>query len=228
MKVLAADDHWIAREALKHLLKGLADDVQVFEAESFAEALNVVDGQPNLDLVLVDLMMPGLEPLQGLRALRAKVPHVPVVVISVNEERQNVLRALDLGVMGYIPKSSKGPVILKALEHVLSGEVYLPRGLLDQAERPSVAYEDSWSNQQLDDADLGLTRRQAQILELLGRGRTNAQIAEQLGLSVNTVRVHIHSLLKRLQLDNRTQAVLFAASRDRLRGSPSSWARAVG
>lgn len=226
MKVLAADDHWIAREALKHLLKGLAHNVEVYEAESFAEALSVVENHSDLDLVLVDLMMPGLEPLQGLRALRTKVPHVPVVVISVNEERQNVLRALDLGVMGYIPKTSKGPVILKALEHVLSGEVYLPRGLLDQADTASVQ-EDTWSSQQIDDADLGLTRRQAQILELLGRGKTNSQIAEQLGLSVNTVRVHIHSLLKRLQLDNRTQAVLFAASRDRLRGSPAAWQRAA-
>ena len=227
MKVLAADDHWIAREALKHLLKGLADDVEVFEAESFAEAISVVDGRADLDLVLVDLMMPGLEPLQGLRALRTKVPHVPIVVISVNEERQNVLRALDLGVMGYIPKTSKGPVILKALEHVLSGEVYLPRGLLDQAENADSAPEEAWASQQLDDADLGLTRRQAQILELLGRGRTNSQIADQLGLSVNTVRVHIHSLLKRLQLDNRTQAVLFAASRDRQRGNAVTWQRAA-
>ena len=220
LKILAADDHWIARAALSQLLKGLGRKVVVLEAGDFNEALEIVGEHDDLDMILIDLVMPGMDGFEGLRALREKAPTVPLVVISVSEEREDILRAVNLGALGYIPKTSQGDEILKAISLVLSGEVSLPRRILEKpgisqtigAPRPFAA--------QRQDASLEarLTRRQREIFDLLSLGLSNADIAGRLGLSVNTVRVHIHGILQRLQLDNRMQVVLQAAQRNNAAG----------
>jgi DNA-binding NarL/FixJ family response regulator len=214
LKILAADDHWIARAALTQLLQGLGRKIEVLEAEDFNQALELVSNNPDLDLVLVDLVMPGMDAFEGLRALRNLAPSLPVVVVSVSEDREDILQAVNLGALGYIPKTAQGDEILKAISLVLSGEVALPRRILERAE-PETDRVKPLSGSKGDlPPEARLTKRQREIFNLLSEGLSNADIASRLGLSVNTVRVHIHGILQRLQLDNRMQVVLQAAQRN--------------
>ena len=222
LKILAADDHWIARAALTQLLQGLGRKLEVLEAKDFNEALELVSKHKDFDLVLIDLVMPGMEGFEGLRALRDLAPSVPLIVVSVSEDRDDILRAVNLGALGYIPKTAQGDEILKAISLVLSGEVALPRRIL---EKPETGHERSRAFGRSKSSlppEARLTKRQKEIFNLLSEGLSNGEIASRLGLSVNTVRVHIHGILQRLQLDNRMQVVLQAAQRNQ--DSP----RAVG
>ncbi len=205
MRILVADDHALFRDGLRYLLSRLGDDVEIIEAKDCAEALTRVAERPDLDLLLLDLAMPGMDGLAGLRALRARNPEVPVVILAASEEPTDVRLALDGGAMGFIPKSSTSNVMLGALRLVLSGGVYVPPAFLDrfQAGRIPVAAASL-------DA-LGLTPRQHDVLRLLGRGQPNKEIARVLGLAEGTVKLHISAILRALGVDNRTQAVLAAA-----------------
>jgi len=212
MKVLLVDDHWVTRAALKPLLTQIDKKARFLEADSFDSALKQVESAAGLKLVLLDLVLPGLESLDGIGRLMEKAPDVPVVVFSMVENRHEVLRTVEQGVAGFIPKTATGDEIVKALELVLSGELYLPRMLLkDTARQPS----ESTSFIPIDGAPrqaiANLTGRQRQVLSYLAQGMTNTKIATELGLSENTVRIHISAILRTLDLDNRTQAALLAA-----------------
>ena len=224
LKILAADDHWIARAALTQLLQGLGRKVEVLEAADFNQALNLVESNPDLDLVLIDLVMPGMDGFDGLRALREAAPGIPLIVVSVSEDREDILQAVNLGALGYIPKTSQGDEILKAISLVLSGEVSLPRRILERPESESLPKHHAMGGGTAE-PEARLTRRQREIFELLSEGMSNAEIAERLNLSVNTVRVHIHGILQRLQLDNRMQVVLQAAQRSQDAGARSIFTR---
>ena len=213
MKVLLADDHWIVRTALCRILEQLDEDIEVLEAGTFDEAFEIAKSTADLDLILVDLVMPGMNRLVGMQTIHDCRPQVPVVVISVIEDRKEILRAVDLGAMGYVPKTAEGDDIIKALKLVLNGGVALPRRILQR--RDEFAMDDAIKEPLPELIDSRLTKRQHQVLELLGEGGSNAQIADKLGLSKNTVRVHIHAILNRLQLKNRTEAALLAASKRR-------------
>ena len=222
LKVLVADDHWIVRLGLKEVLKELDRDLEVVEAEDCTEALMAAGEQDDLDLILLDLRMPGGDGFEVLRDLRQNLPGVPVIIVSVSEDRNDILRAVDLGALGYVPKSAQGDDIQRALKLVLAGEVALPRRLLEKpAESPMPSRTTAWSDAEQAQMEARLTNRQRQIYGLLSQGLTNADIAGRLGLSVNTVRVHIHGILQRLQLDNRMQVVLRAA-RNRPQGADGS------
>ena len=220
LKVLVADDHWIVRLGLTQLLKELGRELQVVEAADGVEALTAADRHDDLDLALLDLKMPGGDGFEALRALRKSHPNVPVIVISVSEVRSDILHAIDFGAHGYVPKSALGEDILKAVKLVLSGEMALPRRLLEQPTViPGGTGTTAWSEAEQDQMEARLTNRQREIYGLLSQGLSNADIAGRLGLSVNTVRVHIHGILQRLQLENRMQVVLRAA-RSRIPASP--------
>ena len=212
LKVLVADDHWIVRFGLTQLLKELGRELQVVEAADGAEVLTAAGRHGDLDLILLEIKMPGGDGFNALRALRKSCPSVPVIVISVSEDRNDILHAVDLGALGYVPKTALGEDILKAVKLVLSGEMALPRRLLEQpTEIPGETSTTVWSEAEQDQMEARLTNRQREIYGLLSQGLSNADIAGRLGLSVNTVRVHIHGILQRLQLDNRMQVVLRAA-----------------
>jgi DNA-binding NarL/FixJ family response regulator len=213
MKILLADDHWIARAALKHLLKRLDRNVQTLEAERVDQAIEIAEKTPDLRLILLDLLMPGREAMDGLAAVRAACPDVPIVVMSMVEDRRAVLRTIDSGAQGYIPKTASASEILKALRQILQGEIYLPRSLLERGQQTGQPQSTDW--QQTQSAALlrlqQLTDRQRDVLALLGQGLSNAAIADALKVSENTVRLHVSAILSRLGLSNRTQAALFSA-----------------
>ena len=211
MNVLIADDHPIFRTSLRQVVTDIAADVTVVEAADFDEAIDIVAKRKDFDLVLVDLMMPGKEPIDGLQALVLAVPEVPVVVVSAIENRRDAVQTINLGAMGYIPKTADSGEIVKMLKVVLDGGLYLPRNMSAtaprSAPRPVIAYERLAANELLS----GLTKRQLQVLALLAQGKSNVEIAEDLGVSDKTIRFYISAILKTLKVRNRTQAALIAA-----------------
>lgn len=205
MKILVADDHALFREGLRYVLAGLGSDVEIVEARDGAEALALAAGRRDLDLVLLDLAMPGVDGFAGLHALRKHIPAVPVVILAASEDSADVRLALNSGAMGFIPKSSTSSVMLSALRLVLAGGVYLPPAFLERSARPGTASVAPTLE------SLGLTARQRDVLRLLGEGQSNKEIAQALGLVEGTVKLHVSAILKALNVDNRTQAVIAAA-----------------
>lgn len=211
MNVLIADDHPIVRSSLAQLLRVVDEDAEVFEASSFEEAIECADKRDDLDLMLVDLRMPGMPPFDGLKQLVTRRPSVPVVIVSAVDNRADALRAIELGAMGYLPKTMAADEFESLLQRVIDGQVAMPRSLLER-ELPASpglsTMNDSSSRERLE----RLTRRQTQVLGYLAQGKSNMQIAIDLGLSEKTVRLHVSAILKTLNLSNRTQAALFAAA----------------
>jgi DNA-binding NarL/FixJ family response regulator len=221
MKILIADDHWVVRESLKQVMRRLQQKLDVLEAETFAEAEEILAKHPDIDLMLVDLVMPGFEEFDGLRRLRASFPDTPVVVISVHEDVDHVMRSLEQGVIGYIPKSSGGPEIERALERVLEGEVSFPRRIIERSTAPSagrpaagpVAAPAPTAPPLAPERDAdSLTARERDVLSLLGQGYSVKRIASELDLSSQTIRVHLGNVMKKLNMRDRSEAVHYAIS----------------
>lgn len=189
MKVLLADDHWIVRNSLKHAMRSVGPHVEVLEAADFDEALGLLRKNPDTALMLVDLVMPGFTEFNGLRMLRSTYPDIPIAVISVHEERDYVIRAIEEGVIGYIPKSAEGADVMRALTLVINGDVSFPRSILQKTDRNPPA-----EGEAADPAEAQLTPRETEVHQLHATGHSNAEIAERLGLSTNTVRVHLRNI----------------------------------
>lgn len=218
MKVLVVDDHALIRDALRRVLEELEHEVTVFEAGDCGQAFRVIEAQPDLDLVLLDLNLPGMHGLAALIELRTRYPAVSVVVVSAASDRASVTQALDHGAMGYIPKSSSNEVLASALRLVLSGGIYIPPEILGRAEpqMDSGSVERSASDaggspRRLLPSALGLTERQTQVLILLMQGKSNKLICRELDLAESTVKNHVTHVLKTLNVTSRTQAVIAAA-----------------
>lgn len=212
MKTLVADDHWLVRAGLKQLLKGLNGGADILEATDYDEALRIVSDHGDLGLVLLDLLMPGKQGLDGLKSVHQRIPKVPIIAMSELQDRRLVLQTIEHGAMGYIHKSSSGEEILKVVRLVLEGEICLPRALLNRPRTPLPGSEiqlrlfESWGS-----SEPPFTKRQRDVLYLLAEGISNRDIGRKLGLSEHTVRIHISAILKTLKITNRTQAALFAA-----------------
>jgi len=218
MKVLVVDDHALIRDALRRVLEQLEREVTVFEAGDCGQAFRVIEAQPDLDLVLLDLNLPGMHGLAALTELRTRYPAVSVVVVSAANDRVSVTQALDHGAMGYIPKSSSNEVLASALRLVVSGGIYIPPEILGRSgpqmqpgNMDSPATDAGASSARLLPSDLGLTERQAQILILLMQGKSNKLICRELDLAESTVKNHVTHVLKTLNVTSRTQAVIAAA-----------------
>jgi DNA-binding NarL/FixJ family response regulator len=213
VKILVVDDHPLILEALHHVLRQLDGEVEVFDARTAEDGRHLVADHPDAGLLLLDLTLPGADGFSLLEELRADHPAIPVVVISASDRRDDILRAIDLGAMGYIPKSSSNQVTLQALRLVLSGGVYLPPIALsardDPADAPPPAAEDAAAHTTA--RELGLTARQAQVLALILQGKPNKVICRELGLAEGTVKIHVAAILRALNVSTRTQAVIEAS-----------------
>lgn len=218
MKILVVDDHALIRTALRGVLGELDHDVTMLEAGDCRSAFDLIETHPDLDLVLLDLSLPGMHGLAALEELRTRHPALPVVVLSSANDRASVTQALDQGAMGYIPKLSTNEVLVSALRLVLSGGIYIPPEILARwAPQPAPDEETvttlaarSGPHPRVP-ADLGLSERQAQVLRLLLQGRSNKLICRDLDLAESTVKNHVTLILKALNVTTRTQAVIAAA-----------------
>jgi DNA-binding NarL/FixJ family response regulator len=198
---IVADDHPLFRGAVRSALQMARPDCQVLEAGTFDEATGLVLENPDADLVLLDLNMPGSSGLSGLITLRAAQPSVPVVVISATDDGVTVRRALDLGASGYVSKSSGLDEIREAISTVLAGGVCTPKSLeLPKETDPEIA--------DLIPRIQSLTPQQKRVLGMLGEGLLNKQIAYELSVSEATIKAHVSAILQKLNVDSRTQAVI--------------------
>lgn len=201
--VLLADDHAMVRDGLKPFLEPLAADIRIVEAGDFAAVREVV-GKQKPDLAIVDLKMPGLSSIEDIGALKRLAPAMKLVVLSGSVERSDVVRAFELGLSGYLPKSLTGAAITHALQLVLSGEVHFPSSILMQAvESPS-------SGLPSDNPFRVLSPRELDIVTHLVGGAPNKEIANRLGLTEITVKAHLRSVFRKMSVTNRTQLVVMA------------------
>jgi len=200
MRILIIDDHALFRDGLFHVLQKLEDQVDILEASNYDSALEFVSANHDLDLVLLDLHMPGKDGFEVLDTLTKQYPAMPVVILSASNSRSDIQRALDSGAAGYIPKESTSAVMLNALKLILAGGIYMP---------PIMVQENSVDT---DDKNIApeLTQRQKDVLGLLVLGYSNKAIAKELDLAEATVKMHITAIMERLGVSNRTQAAIQA------------------
>ncbi|VAW54264.1 hypothetical protein MNBD_GAMMA06-1316 [hydrothermal vent metagenome] len=203
MKIMIVDDHPMFRDAIMQTLEQLDDTLHWCHAGSCEEAFSLCEEQRDFDLVLLDLDLPGMDGLTGLNEMRQRLPTTPVVILSATDDRDYVMRAIEQGAKGYIPKSSSGEVLLNALRLILSGGVYLPMAVLDGVYATAAANAE-------DTPSTRLTPRQIEVLNLLSQGKMNKEISNALGMAENTVRVHVRAILDSLGVSNRTEAALRA------------------
>ncbi|MGP1609167.1 MAG: response regulator [Burkholderiales bacterium] len=199
MKVLVVDDHPLVREGMRHLLAGLDGHVQVVEASSAGAALAALDGNPDLELALLDVNLPDRDGMALLIEFGVRAPDLPVVMLSGILDVALMRQALDTGAAGFIPKSALSQVILPALRLVLAGGIYVPPEML-RPRAPDVAASGP-----------EFTARQRQVLALIVDGKSNKEIATTLQLSEPTVKAHVVAVFRALQVHTRAQAVAAAA-----------------
>ncbi|HEX5064709.1 MAG TPA: response regulator transcription factor [Myxococcota bacterium] len=206
MKILVCDDHALFREGVVHALRELERGAEVVEAADGAQALELAGQHADLDLVLLDLHMPGTDGWTGLARLQQACPTLPIVILSASEDPADARRAIEAGAAGFVTKSTRGPVLRAALSLVLSGGVYLPPHVLVH-EAASVS-PGAASGAKSRRAAESLTERQLEVLRLMSRGLTNAEIGEVLGVAIGTVKTHIGAIFEALDVSNRTEAAL--------------------
>ncbi len=218
-RLVIADDHPLFRGALREAVAGLLDRVDVTEAGTFDEVAGLLDRGGDVDLILLDLKMPGVRGFSGLMYMRAQYPSVPVVVVSANDDPSAIRRCMEFGASGYIPKTLGVEAMRSAIREVLRGGLWTP---------PDVDLTTG------SDAETGelmarmatLTPQQVRVLMMLSEGLLNKQIAYQLGVSEATVKAHVSAILQKLGVESRTQAVIAAAKIEA--GQPPQQAPAEG
>lgn len=211
LKLLVIEDHALVREGLVRLLAQIEPDTQVREAADFESALNLLDEDADVDLIFLDLALPGIDGFAGLDVLRRRHPAIPVAVVSAFDDTPTINRVLNLGASGFIPKAYSGEELIGAVRQVLGGNIFRPLN-----NRPSARLDDdrplaSSPAVSVKPAEIGLTERQAQVLCLMVRGLSNREIGTQLSLSEGTVKIHVTAVFKALGVNSRTQALVAAA-----------------
>ena len=201
-KFIVADDHPLFREALIHAIGNCVQGADILEADSLDSLQRVVESNPDADLLFLDLSMPGVSGFSALAYIRSNHETLPTVIVSAMDDPAVIRRSIQHGASGFIPKSASIGIIEAGIQAVLQGEVWLPDGInlhdtrLDHDEAGIAASMSS------------LTPHQFRVLMMLGEGLLNKQIAYQLGVSEATIKAHVTAILRKLDVTNRTQAVL--------------------
>ena len=206
--IALADDHPIMRAALMNALRGLGANVVFLEAGDAPSTLTLVGEHADIDLLLLDLNMPGGDGVATVRAVRSLAPAVPVAVVSAEEDPGTVTALLALGVCGFIPKTDPPQVIVGAVRLILAGGTYVPPRLVEGGGRHALRKSDAASDDVA--ARLGLTARQLDVVRCLAQGKPNKLIARELGVTEGTVKVHLLAVFRALDVGNRTAAVIAA------------------
>jgi DNA-binding NarL/FixJ family response regulator len=203
MDVLLVDDHPLIHETLSAVVRSVLPDARIHSENDLPGALTRARQLGRLELVLLDLGLPGCTSIEALERMRKAFPAARIAVISADEDPAVVRACLDAGAVGYVPKTSPPKVIADALRLVLDGSVYIPPQVMG-ASAPA-------PKKPLTMADLGLTERQAAVLKWVAKGLSNAEIARELSITENTVKQHAHSAFRTLGVSSRTEAMVVLA-----------------
>ena len=204
MKALIVDDHQMVREILSRYFAEI--DVSVIEAEDFVSAFAAITRQPEFDLILLDIRMPGVDGFTTLATLRRLFPALRIAILSGSVDVMDMRRAAENGAVGYLPKSMDRQPLVNALRLLISGEKFFPANLFEANEKPAYLQElPAWSPNGLGAVEL--TSRQKAVLNEVAKGMSNREIGKALGISEITVKIHVHSICQKLAVRNRMQAV---------------------
>jgi DNA-binding NarL/FixJ family response regulator len=207
MKILIVDDHALIREALHTVIKELKRETVILEASNSRQAMHIVEEHPDLSLILLDLNLPDRDGFSVLGELRERYATIAIIILSALNDQDKVKRAFSLGALGFIPKTTERDVMLRAIQLVLSGGIYIPLEILDGEETTSPRLTNKLATRKCLNG-LGLTDRQIEVLALLMEGKNNKAIAKTLNMAVPTVKNHITVVLKALNVTSRTEAVI--------------------
>jgi DNA-binding NarL/FixJ family response regulator len=203
-RLVIADDHPLFRGALREAVSGLFAKADIAEAGTFDEVAELLERDGELDLVLLDLAMPGVRGFSGLMYLRAQYPGVPVIVVSANDDPAAIRRCMEFGASGFIPKTLGVDAMRSVIARILDGGVWTPPDV-DLKAGSDAAIADLMTRM------ASLTPQQVRVLMMLSEGLLNKQIAYQLDVSEATVKAHVSAILQKLGVESRTQAVIAAA-----------------
>jgi len=203
-RLVIADDHPLFRDALRQAVASVVPSAKIDEAGSFEDLTALLEQDSEVDLVLLDLTMPGISGFSGLIYLRAQYPAIPVVIVSATDDSGTIRRSLDFGASGFIPKRFGVETLRAAIVKVMDGDVWIPPDTdLTAATDPEMT--------RLRDRLVTLTPQQVRVLMMLSEGLLNKQIAYELGVSEATIKAHVSAILQKLGVESRTQAVIAAA-----------------
>jgi DNA-binding NarL/FixJ family response regulator len=211
-QILIADDHPLLREAIGSAISDSMEDTSVAETDDLDSTLIFVEENPDLDLILLDLNMPGMDGLNGIVQLRSKFPDIPVVILSAEEDKTVILQSVTYGAVGFITKSMPRDKITDAIQQILNGQIYLPPDIMRQSASPERKTSNNKNNEIDPELIKSLTRRQLLVFENMSRGDSNKQIGYELNIAETTVKAHVSAILRKLKVHNRMKAVLCASS----------------
>ena len=210
MKILLADDHTLFRDIVMQYLLSTGEYSEVLLAEDFSEGKQKIEDNMPLDMVILDLKMPGMNGLNGLSELIALYQDLPIAIMSGVAKPKVIFEALELGAVGYFPKTMTPKDMLAGIKAVMSGEKFIPTCEKTSTLMPSY-YNDSDHSVEINGAnDVKLTPREKEVLGYLARGASNKEIANELGLQLVTIKLHVRGICRKLGADNRTQAAIKA------------------
>ena len=204
-QIVIADDHALVRGGLELVVKMAAPNSDIFQTNSFDETLKVLSDEPSIDLLLLDLMMPGMDSEKSIKNITNNYPGVPIVIVSVKEDFDSIHMAISSGASGYIPKTSLPEVTISAINLVLSGGVYIPPHVLNS--KIDTAKEQLVDQSNTSNSTKILSKRQEEVLNLIKIGKSNQSIATELNLTIPTIKMHVSAIFKKLDVKNRTEAV---------------------
>ncbi len=225
MKILIADDHELFLKGLEFILSQNIQNAEITTAQSYTDIFSILKTKTDFDLIITDLAMPGANWLTAIQTIHNTIPDAPIVIISAVFNKELLQQTLDIGVSGYIPKTSSNNLIASAINLVLAGGMYIPHELLYSQKDEQVSQEqqkeyikplkdlEKITQTETDKTSKNLTERQIDIVKCIAEGLSNKQIAYKLNLTEGTVKVHITFILKLLNVKNRTSAVIEAAKR---------------
>lgn len=211
MHIILADDHVLVREGLAYTLRNNMDDPEISEAADGKHLIKILEEANGVDLVLFDLFMPGTNAFETISLIVHRWPETPVIVVSAADNPNTISKAIDLGVSGYITKSISTDEMMLAIEQVLKGGIYVQNVMPQQKPQYYQSQPDDYAVYQLE----GLTRRQKDVVWLLAQGKSNQEIADFLGVSIHTIKIHVKNIFDLFGVSNRTEVLVKLKERGR-------------
>lgn len=209
-KLIVVEDHALVREGLAQILRQIDENIEIVAVSDCVAASTLLEQGNQFDVMLLDLGLPGVDGLSGLRSFREQYPAMPVVILSAHDDVSTVSKAMKYGAAAFVPKAYSSDRLLSVLRDVLAGQV-VPPDLLGPGSAAVARHKPVSAHAK--PADFGLSKRQTEVLGLMARGKSNRDIGALLGLTEGTVKIHLTSIFKVLGVSSRTQAMVVVARR---------------